>query len=220
LWKKKLVIDAGIRKNDFANPFITPGISSSTVFKSLQVSLRIPKYPSITVGYAPSSQLTVLDNHRLAENQYYTLNAVLSHSYKAKQVGMVTNAMFLKFYNNSPDTGFIYYNASSFAVTQIFYLKKLQLQSGLTVTDQQELRVLTLDQSASYQLKGWLSLAGGLNYNRVANNSTHWGASAGINLTVNKIGIIQMNYDKNYLPGTNRNLLPVQTGRISFYRSF
>jgi hypothetical protein len=220
LWKKKLVIDAGIRKNDFSNPFITPGISSSTVFKSLQVSLRIPKYPSITVGYAPSSQLTVLDDHRLAENQYYTLNAVLSHSYKAKQVGMVTNAMFLKFYNSSPDTGFIYYNASSFAVTQFFYLKKLQLQSGLTITDQQELRVLTLDQSVSYQLKNWLSLSGGLNYNRLANNITHWGASVGINLTINKIGTIQMNYDKNYLPGTNRNLLPVQSGRVSFYRSF
>jgi len=43
---------------------------------------------------------------------------VISYSYKTKTASMVTNAMFLKFYNNSPDTGFIYYNAASFSLTK------------------------------------------------------------------------------------------------------
>jgi len=220
LFKKKLMIDAGIRKNDFSNPFINPGVSSSTVFKSLQLSLRVPKYPFITIGYAPSSQLTVLDNQRLVENQYNTLNAVLSHSYIIKQLRMVTNAMFLKFYNHSPDTGFIYYNASSFTVNQFLYLGGWQFQSGLTVTDQQELRVLTLDQSVTYQFKQWLSLTGGLKYNRVTKSADQWGATAGVNMILNKLGTIQLMYDKSYLPGTGRNLLPVETGRVSYFRSF
>lgn len=220
LWKKKLTIDAGIRKNDFSNPFITPGLSSRTVFKSLQLSLRIPKYPYITIGYAPSSQLTVLDNQRLIENHYNTLNAVLSYPYRAKKVNMLTNAMFLKFYNSTPDTGFIYYNASSFSLNQFFYIGKWQLQSGLTITDQEDLRVLTIEQSTSYELKHWLSLTGGLKYNRVSNSSTHWGSVVGINMAISRIGTVQMSYDKSYLPGINRNLLPVQTGRVSLYRSF
>jgi hypothetical protein len=220
LWKKKLVVDAAIRKNDFSNPFLTPGINSSNVFKSLQLSLRIPKYPFLTVGYAPSTQLTVLDNQRLAENQYNTLNAVLTHSYRAKKMNMVTNAMFLKFYNSSPDTGFIYYNASSFALTQFMYIGPWQLQSGLTVTNQQELKVLTLEQEATLRVKSWLSLTAGMKYNRVSNKQTLWGGSAGMNMSINKIGLITLNYDKAYLPGTRRDLLPVHTGNIGYYRSF
>jgi len=220
LWKKKFTVDAAVRKNDFSNPFINPGISSSTVFKSLQLGLRIPKYPFVTIGYAPSSQLTVLDNQRLVENQYNTLNAVISYSYKTKTASMVTNAMFLKFYNNSPDTGFIYYNAASFSLTQFVYLGNWQLQSGLTITDQQELRVLTLDQSVTWQLKQWLSLTGGFKYNRIHKGSSPWGGTAGGNMLINKIGSVQLSYDKSYLPGTARNLLPVETGRVSYYRSF
>jgi hypothetical protein len=220
LWKKKLAIDAGIRKNDFSNPFITPGINSSTVFKSLQLSLKVPKYPYLSVGYAPSSQLTVIDNQRIAENQYNTLNAVMSYAYKVKKVGMVTNAMFLKFYNSAPDTGFIYYNASSFSLNQFFYIGGWQLQSGLTVTDQEDINVLALEQSATWQPKQWLSLTAGLKYNRLNNASTHWSSVGALNMLINKVGTIQMSYDKSYLPGTNRDLLPVQVGRVTYYRSF
>lgn len=207
-------------KNDFSNPYITPGISSTTLFKSFQASIRVPKYPFLTIGYSPSSQLTVLNNQTLAENQYNTLNAVLSHSYRAKKVGMVTNAMYLKFYNNSPDTGFIYYNASSFSLHQFFYIGPWQLQAGLTITDQQDLNVLTLEQSTTIELKRWLSFTGGLKYNRVSNSKTLWGSTAGLSMIVKKIGSIQFSYDKSYLPGLNRNLLPVHTGRMSLFRSF
>lgn len=220
LWKKRLVIDAGIRKNDFSNPFLNPGISSQTVFKSLQASLKVPKYPFISVGYAPSSQLTMADNQRLVENQYNTLNAVMSYSYKAGQMRMVTGATYLKFYNSSPDTGFIYYNAASFSLNQVFYLKDFQLQTGITFTDQEELSVFSLEQSATWQFRSWFSVTGGLRYNQVRGDRTRWGANAGVNLVVNKIGMIQFGYDKSYLPGAMRNLLPVETGRVTYFKTF
>lgn len=220
LWHKKLQLDAGIRKNDFSNPFIQPGLSSRTLFTSFQLSVRIPRYPFLTIGYSPSSQLTVLNNQRLVENQYNTLNAVLSYAYKAQQVRMVTNALFLKFFNHSPDTGFIYYNASSFSLQQFIYMAGWEFQSGLTITDQQSLRVLTLDQSVSYQLKQWLSLQGGLKYNRLAGQEDYWGATAGLSMNIARAGTLQLTYDKSYFPGTERNLMPVETGRVSFYRSF
>ncbi|NOT50235.1 MAG: hypothetical protein HOP10_03050 [Chitinophagaceae bacterium] len=220
LWKKKLTIDAAIRKNDFNNPFISQGISSSTLFKSFQLSLRIPKYPYLTVGFAPSTQLTVSGNQRLTENMYNTLNAVLSYSSNFKNVSMITNAMYLKFYNNSPDTGFIYYNASSFSLMQFFYINKWQLQSGLTITEQQEMKVYTLEGAATWQLRHWLSLTAGLKYNRANGKQTQFGSTAGLNMALNKIGTIQASYDKSLLPGIARDLVPVQTGRVSLYRSF
>jgi hypothetical protein len=35
-----------------------------------------------------------------------------------------------------------------------------------------------------------------------------------------KIGTIQLNYDKTFLPGYNKTLMPVDIGRMSFYRVF
>lgn len=220
LWRKRFIIDAAVRKNDFINPYINPGISSQTVFTSLQLSLRIPKYPFVSIGYAPSSQLTVLDNQRLAENQYRTLHAVASYSYQVKAISMASNAMFLKFYNHSPDTGFIYYNASSFSFSQTFYLKGWDLQSSLSITDQQELSVTSLEQTVSYQPASWLSLSGGIKYHLVPGQPSLWGASSTASFNLNRLGMIRLFYDKSYLPGTNRNLLPVQSGNISFYRTF
>jgi len=220
LWKRRLQIEAGIRKNDFNSPFINPGLASKTVFKSLQATLRVPKYPFVSIGYYPSSQLTLLDNNVIVENQYNTLSTVVSHAYRVKNISMSSSAVLLKFYNSGADTGFIYYNATSVTVNQFIFLKGLQLQSGLTLTSQRDLKVTTLEQSANYQLREWLTISGGLKYNRLNNQQTLWGATTGLGVMIKKIGMIQASYDKSYLPGTARNLLPVDMGRVTYYRVF
>lgn len=220
LWKRRLQIEAGIRKNDFNSPFINPGLASKTVFKSLQATLRVPKYPFVSIGYYPSSQLTVLDNNVIVENQYNTLSTVISHAYRIKNISMSSSAVLLKFYNSGADTGFIYYNATSVTVNHFIFFKGLQLQSGLTLTRQRDLKVATLEQSANYQIREWLTINGGLKYNRVNNQQTLWGVSAGLGLLIKKFGTVQASYDKSYLPGTSRNLLPVDMGRVTYYRVF
>ncbi|MDZ4792828.1 MAG: hypothetical protein SGI83_00985 [Bacteroidota bacterium] len=220
LWKRRLQIEAGIRKNDFNSPFISPGFASKTVFKTLQATLRIPKYPFVSVGYYPSSQLTLLDNNVIVENQYNTLSTVISHAYRIKNISMSSSVVLLKFYNSGADTGFIYYNATSVTVNQFIFLKGLQLQSGLTFTSQRDLKVTTLEQSANYQLREWLTVNGGLKYNRVNSQETLWGAIAGLGVMIKKIGTVQASYEKSYLPGTARNLLPVDMGRVTYCRVF
>lgn len=219
-WKRKLTVDAGVRKNDFSNPLINPGIASKTVFKSVQLSLRVPKYPFLSVGYYPSSQLTVLDNNVIAENQYNTLSAVASYAFRVKKISMSSSFVFLKFYNNGADTGFIYYNASSYTASHFIFLKNLELQTGVTVTSQQNLNVFTLEQSLNLQVKKWLSLNGALKYNRLNNEETLWGGTTGLGIFIKQIGTIQASYDKSYLPGTGRNLLPADMGRVTYYRTF
>lgn len=219
-WKRKLNVEVGVRKNDFSSPYINPGLTSKTVFKSLQATLRIPKYPFVSVGYYPSSQLTVLDNNIIVENQYNTFSTVVSHAYRIKNLSMNSNVVFLKFYNSGADTGFIYYNASSMTANQFIFLKGLQLQTGLTLTRQRNLKVVTLEQSANYQLREWLTLNGGIKYNRVNSEQILWGGTAGLGLLIKKIGTIQASYDKSYLPGTARNLLPADMGRVTYYRVF
>ncbi len=64
-WKRKLTVDAAIRKNDFVSPIAAPSFDSKTIFKSLQATLRIPHYPFISVGYYPGSQLSLSNNNVL-----------------------------------------------------------------------------------------------------------------------------------------------------------
>jgi hypothetical protein len=219
-WKKQLQVEAGLRKNDFSNAYLNPGLQSKTVFKSIMATVRVPKYPVLTVGYYPSSQLTLLDNQVLVENQYNTLTGVLSYAYRMKNTGMATNVSYLRFYNQPGDTSFIYYNATSWSVNHSFFLKNLQLQTGFSYAGQEGLKVTTWEQSAMYQLKEWLGVQGGLKYNRVQPAQQLWGGTGGLTVAIKWLGRIQFLYERSYLPGSRRQLLPMDMGRINFYRTF
>jgi hypothetical protein len=223
LWKKRIVLDAAIRKNDFTSPIAAPSFSNTAIFKSLQLTIRVPRYPFLTVGYYPSSQLSLSNGNVLVENQYNTLNAVMSHNYTAKKINMNTNAVFTKFYNSSTDTGFIYYNATSYSINHSFFLGPLLLQTGFSLIDQQNLKMKTLEQLAGYQFKSKLTVSASIKWNRlhtpgIMENLFGGTATAGIYLK--KLGTIQLNYDRAYLPGFNQVLMPVDIGRVSFYREF
>jgi hypothetical protein len=220
LWRQKLQLEAGIRKNDFSSPYVNPGLQSKTVFKSIMASLRVPKYPVVTVGFYPSSQLTLLDNNVLVENQYNTLTGIVSYGYRVQKTAMTSNLSYLKFYNKAADTSFIYYNATNWSLNHTIFHQKLQLQSGLSYAAQSGLKITTIEQSAGYQLKNWLYIQGGVKYNRVDMAKTLWGSSGALTINIQKIGRVQFQYERSYLPGMDRNLLPMDMGRFNFYRSF
>jgi hypothetical protein len=220
IWKKRILLDAAIRKNDFNSPIAAPNFSNRNVFKSFQVTARIPNYPFVSAGYYPSSQLALSDNNVLYENRYNTLNTIVSHSYYVGKLNMNTNATFTKFYNNGSDTGFIYFNASTFTLNHSVNVSQFVLQGILTITDQSYIKQITVEPVLTYNYKNILSLTGSVKWNRVNKAETLWGGTAGLNVVINKIGVLQAQYDKVFLPGFSRNLLPVDMGRVTFSRTF
>lgn len=220
LWKKQLILDAAIRKNDFNSPIALPDLSNQNVFKSFQITERIKKLPFASVGYYPSSQLTLSNNNVLYENRYNTLNAIVSHTYFIRKISMNSTATFTKFYNQGIDTGFIYYDASTFTFNHSINLSHFILQGTLSLTDQSLLHQLTIEPGIIYSIKNKLSVSGSVKRSRLNHTETFWGGTAGLNLYLNKIGMLQLQYDKIYLPGYNRNLMPVDIGRMTFSREF
>lgn len=218
--KKRLTVVAAIRKNDFISPVALPSFSSSAVFKSLQATLRIPKYPFISFGYYPTSQLSLSNNNVLTESLYNTMNAIISHSYLFKRVGMNTNAVFTKFYNNSSDTGFIYFNATSWTVNQSAFLGKITLQSSASLSLETNLHLFSLEQQVGYQFKNKFTLGGAIKWNRLNNIQNLFGASGILSINIQRFGTVQFNYEKTYLPSQNRTLIPVDLGQINFFRAF
>jgi hypothetical protein len=214
------LVDAAIRKNDFNSPIAAPSFSTQTIFKSIQVSVRVPKYPFVSVGYYPSSQLSLSNNNVLIENQYNTLNVVMSYSYLFKKLSMNTNAMYTQFYNSGSDTGFIYFNATNYTVNHSIFLSKLTLQTSIALTEQRDINLFSAEQMMSYQLKKVITIGGAIKWNTLNKTETLIGGTANIAIQVKKIGTIQFNYDKTYLPSYNRTLLPVDMGRMTFFREF
>jgi len=220
LWKKKLSVDAAIRKNDFNSPLTAPGYANTTVFKSLQVSLAVPRYPFVSLGYYPSSQLFTGSNHLIYQSWYNTLNVISSHTYKAAKLNMSTSAVYTKFYNNQSDTSFAYFNASSFSLTHSVYLSPFVFQGSLTVTDQLGIHLVTVEPLVTWQYKKILTVTGSLKWSRLNNEQTLWGGTAGMNVMIPHFGTIQFHYDKVHLPAYNGNLIPVDMGRVTFNREF
>jgi hypothetical protein len=94
------------------------------------------------------------------------------------------------------------------------------LQSSASVVDQRDLHLITLEQLLSYQFSNQVTISGSLKWNRLNYRENLLGGTAGLNLVIKKWGMLQFNYDKTYLPGYNRVLMPVSIGRASFYREF
>ncbi|MBI3884020.1 MAG: hypothetical protein HY305_07405, partial [Sphingobacteriales bacterium] len=220
-WKKRLVADVAIRKNDYENSVAVPvSFANKTVFKSLQLSLRVPKYPFVTVGYYPSSQLSLSNKNVLMESRYNTLNAILSHSYQYRHIGMNTNAMYTRFYNSSSDSSFLYFDATNYTVTQSFFLSSFMLQTNIGMSSQQDLHLFTLEEVVTYQFKKIITLTGGLKWNKVNNTKDLFGTTVGMNIILKNIGTIQLNYNKTYLPSQAKTLVPVDIGRVTFLTEF
>lgn len=133
---------------------------------------------------------------------------------------MNSNAVYTKFYNGGNDTGFIYFNAASYTVTQSLFINSLTIQSSAALTDQEGLHLFTLEQMLGYQFKNKINISGSLRWSRLNRVENLFGGTAGMGFYLKKIGTVQFNYDKTYLPGVNRKLIPVDMGSMSFYREF
>ncbi|WP_315815583.1 hypothetical protein [Paraflavitalea speifideaquila] len=153
-FKRKLRIAASLRKNEFTNPFLPQDYSSNTVFKSLTASFRMRKWPVITVGYQPMSQLTALDN-QVIENRFQVLNASLYHLYHIGSLRSSSTVVLNKFYNTSRDTGFVYYNATNVFWAQQFFFPAFTTQVAVSYTQNGSYRLVVMDEGVQWNLKNW-----------------------------------------------------------------
>ena len=219
-WRQQLTADVAVRKNDFSNNFALQNFSSKTIFTSVQLTLRVPKYPFVSIGYYPSSQLTLGNDNLLYESRYKTINAIAGYTYRMKDVSMTSNAVFSKLYNSSSDSGFVYYNAASLTATQTVFYKNWTFQMGLTGIQQTQMQQWTIEPLLGYRYKDLISMNVSAKYSRTDAGEAMMGGMCALGITYKKIGNVQLQYDKSYVPGFQKNLRVLETGRIVFTRFF
>jgi hypothetical protein len=104
--------------------------------------------------------------------------------------------------------------------SQTFIISKLQLQGSYSFTDQERMKFYTLEGTAEYSIGKAVRLGGGAKYNKVISGEIYLGGVANASIDINRIGSLQLQYEKSYLPTIYRTLFPVEIGRLTLFKSF
>jgi hypothetical protein len=219
LFKRKLRLTGALRQNEFSNPYIVQDYRNNTVFKSINASVRIRKFPTVTIGYQPMSQFTKIDNLVL-ENRFQTLNATLYHSYKVKQLRMATTAMLNKFYNNQSDTGFLYYGATNTYLAQHFFFSSFAAAIGASYTKNANYSLQVLDGNVQPTISKLGTVTLGIKINNLNSSEIKAGAYMNLNIRILKADQLSLYYEHGYLPGNYGKLIGNEMGMVQFIKTF
>jgi hypothetical protein len=219
LFKRQLRITGSLRKNEFSNPFLVQDYKSNTVFKSLSATIRVRRWPVVTVGYQPLSQYTKVDD-QVIESRFQTFNATAFHMYPVRQLKMATTIMFNKYYNNQTDTGFIYYNATNSYFTQTFYFKSFTANAGIAYTKNSNYTLQVLDGSVQPNIPNFGTIGFGIKINNLNNTAIKAGGYVSANIRVFKNDLLFLSYEHGYLPGNKHGLVRNEMGTVQFVKTF
>ena len=220
-FKRQLTLTLGANTNDFSNPFIGSQYKGTTVFKSVQATWRRNKWPIVSLGYFPSSQITKLGDGLYKENLFYTLTGNVTHSYNVHQLMMNSALVYTQFYNRSTDSGFVYFNTKNLLLSQSVFMQQLTLQANASGAFNQDYHLYTLEGRAQYNINKYVMIGAGIKYNRqTVFNIEQLGYSAETTLQIPRLGQIQFSADKGFIPGMNKQLVPNNTGRATYFKTF
>lgn len=219
--RRKLMVTTTMEQNEYVNPFVNQTYTSSSVLFGLQAQLKLKKWPVLMLGYYPSFQLVKTADDYFAETRYYTLTGSAGYYYKTGNSFMSTHLIFSRFYNASADSGFVYYNASNYLITQMVTIGRNTFHFNGSYNSGTDNRLATLESGGQLELTKHISAGAGLKWIRDSRGSiSRIGYNGSLLLKIKKLGDFQLVADKGYLPGMNRQLIPYQTGRMTYFKTF
>lgn len=219
-FKERIVLSSMLRRNDFSNPFADRTYQTNTVFKSFMANIRFPKYPTLSVGYYPGTQLFMVDKNTIQESAYYILNGSINYSYLMKGIMMNTTIVYNKYTSEATDSGFVNYQGLNYYASQVVRLKKFNLLGGYAYTKNNFLKYFTLEGMGDFSLNTWFNVGINLKYNRQMTGEEYWGKGVQLRIGMRNCGNIQLQYEKSFLPTMTRHLSPVDIGRVTYSRRF
>lgn len=217
--KKKLKVSLALRKNEFTNPYIIQAYSNNTLFKSIQVTYRAKHFPIISAGFTPTSQITVIDS-QFVENQFYSLNASLSHNYKIGTRKTTTAIIYNKFYNNYQDTSFLYYKAENIFFNQRIEFSSYTVNIAISHSSNSTFRLTVLDAGVLLNMNKSAMIGIGAKVNEFNNQVSKTGLYGNVVLKLKKLGTLNAYYSKGFIPGRYNQLISNEMLNVGFTKIF
>lgn len=214
-FKRKLRLALSVRKNEFSNPYLVQRYNSQAIFKSATISFHQRRWPTVTFGYLPVSQVLVLDS-QLVETRFQSLYGTIIHQYKVGSSKASSSLVFNKFYNNRSDSGYAYYNATSLLLSQSFYFTDFSTITSFSYTANQTYNLSVIDENFIWNLKNSNTLGFGIKVNNYNRQLVRVGGYLQSSLQLFKDGRLVVQYEKGFLPGYRGDLIAASFGSIQF----
>ena len=218
-FKSALFVTASIKNNEYNSPYTIYNYKSNTIFKNIRATLRLKKWPVISAGYMPSSQLSKVGNE-IIETRFNMIMATASYLYRVKQYYMHVSAMYTKFFNEASQQNFLYYNASTWMFNHNITGRRFTLSTMLSLSYSPDYNLVTADEGIQYSVSKWLKAGGGLKLNRMNGQASKLGYYGNAQLQLNKPGAVSISFDRGFLPGMSQTLLPNDMFRILYFKTF
>lgn len=216
-FKRMLHINASAAKNSYENPYLLTRYNGNTVFKNITASFKRSKWPAITVGYMPSSQLSEIDG-QIYENFYQALNLSLNHQYRLGIAQSFSLFSYNQFYNDSRDTGFLYYDAKNYFFNQHFQFLSYATDINIAQTKSRDYSLTVLEAGASAKVWKRSVVGFGLKINQLNGSAVKVGLYGSEKISIPKLGELNAWIEKSYLPGWKGNLVRTELYNIGFFR--
>lgn len=219
MWKRQLRISASLLSNEFSNPYLIQTYKTNSIFKSIQLSFRKRKWPTVRLGYLPVSQFTRLDN-QILESRFHTLNANLSHVYSLGTKQTATTVVVSKFYNSMQDSAFVYFNALNFVLSQNFFFKSFNASLSYTETRNPDYLLNVLDGSVQIPVSQKANISIGAKVNNLDKTMLKLGYYGSAQIRFRGQDVFYVSFEKGYLTGTGNQLTSNDFVTVSFSKHF
>jgi len=218
-FRKHLRLTGAIKSNEFSNPYLVQSYSSNTIFKSLQATFRKKKWPTVSAGYMPMTQLSDI-NGQLTENRFNSLNANVYHTYNISRLKTASSIVFSRFYNNSSDSGFIYFNAKNILVSQQFYFPSYTATINYYRSSNNAYRLNVMEESFQVPLRKQNSVVVGAKIYSLERVENKVGVYGNIQFAAGRAMQLRIQWEEGYIPGINGNLVKNRIGNIQLTKNF
>jgi hypothetical protein len=209
-----------VRQNDFSSPDIIHNYNVNAIFKTFILSYRRRGLPFLSIGYFPGVQLLRTDSAKFIENVYYMINATAGYSKSFNSLSSNTIINYNMFINQSTDSGFVYYKGKTFQINQLMSVGKFNLQCGYSYTKQPKINFYTVEAGFDITINKNVTMGCGVKYNKVLSGYSYWGGQSNATIHLGKIGVLQVNYDKLFIPNYSNQLISADMGRIHWIKYF
>jgi hypothetical protein len=219
LLKKKLFLSASARQNNYNTPFVPDTYKSRSLFYSFQASLRLRKWPVLTAGFLPYSQLTLI-NGELSFSRFYTIMGSASYAYRVQRVYMSSSLVYTRYFNNSSQAGFMFYDAQSWFLNHSVVIKRFTLSGTATLSFSPGYSLFSTGPGIQWRISNSLEVGGGVKYNDLNHRERILGFNGNANVQVGKLGRLGVSFERGYIPAINNGLFENNWGRATYNKNF
>jgi hypothetical protein len=218
-FERTLKLVGAVKKNELTNPYIQQLYSNETIFSTFTATFRKRKWPSVTIGFSPISQLNVIGN-AIYENRVNSFLVNSSHQYRLGVGAFTTSLFYNQLSNNALDSFGLPSVNSILHFIQTVEGRKVMLHCGVQINAFSKGHLTKLEGGFGYKLSPHLQCKAALAIHQLNGDKPNVGHSLSLLLHLTQLGDLQLTAEKTYLPYLQYSLKEIQQVNISFIKYF